>query len=57
VLSRQCFCQMIGAAATLHQEVAAWEAKRNANQKGVDWQFTTDDARIKLKQLYPQIQN
>ena len=57
VLSRQCFCQMIGDKATLTHEVAAWEAARNASQTGVDWQFTTADARIKLRRLYPQIQN
>jgi hypothetical protein len=57
VLSRQCFCQMIGEAAILREQVAAWESDRNAQQKGVDWQFTTADARIKLKRLYPKIQN
>jgi len=57
VLSRQCFCQVIGDKPTLEQEVAAWEADRNASQTGVDWQFTTADARIKLKRLYPKIQN
>ena len=56
VLSRQCFCQMIGNQATLREQVAAWESDRNAKQKGVDWQFTTADARIKLKRLYPRIQ-
>jgi hypothetical protein len=56
VLSMQCFCQMIGDKATLQQEAAAWEADRNAAQTGVDWQFTTIDARIKLKRLYPVIQ-
>jgi len=35
----------------------AWESDRNVKQKGVDWQFTTADARIKLKRLYPRIQN
>jgi hypothetical protein len=40
----------------LQQEAKAWYRKRNANQKGVDWQFTTEDARVKLKRLYPQIQ-
>ena len=54
---RQCFCQMIGDAATLTGQVAAWESDRNKQQKGVDWQFTTADARIKLKRLYPKIQN
>jgi hypothetical protein len=57
VLSRQCFGQMIGDATTLREEVAAWETERNGKQKGVDWQFTTADARIKLKRLYPKIQN
>jgi len=40
---------------TLNTELAAWHTKRNKNQKGVDWQFTTKDARIKLKRLYPII--
>jgi len=57
VLSRQCFCQMIGDQAVLRVQVAAWESDRNAQQKGVDWQFTTANARIKLKRLYPRIQN
>jgi hypothetical protein len=38
----------------LRLEMAEWETSRNRNQKGADWQFKTDDARIKLKQLYPQ---
>jgi hypothetical protein len=37
--------------------VAAWEATRNLTSHGVDWRFTTEDARIKLKHLYPAIQN
>jgi len=57
VLTRQCFCRMIGDAAVLREQVAAWETQRNAKQKGVDWQFTTADARIKLKRLYPKIQS
>ena len=39
----------------LNQELSAWETKRNTNQKGVDWHFTTVDARIKLKHVYPAI--
>jgi hypothetical protein len=35
--------------------VAAWEAERNASQRGVDWRFTTADARVKLKRLYPSL--
>jgi hypothetical protein len=57
VLTRQCFCRMIGDAAVLREQVSAWESERNAKQKGVDWQFTTADARIKLKRLYPKIQS
>ena len=41
---------------TLQQEAKAWYRKRNKNQKAVDWQFTTEGARIKLKRLYQQIQ-
>ena len=40
---------------TLNKEVSAWEHKRNDGQKGVDWHFTTADARTKLKRLYPAI--
>ncbi|MDX9825016.1 MAG: IS630 family transposase, partial [Sphaerochaeta sp.] len=36
-------------------EVSAWGRDRNSNQKGIDWQFTTSDARVKLKRLYPVI--
>jgi hypothetical protein len=57
VLARQCFCQMIGDQSKLKEQVAAWESDRNAKQKGVDWQFTTADARVKLKRLYPKIQS
>jgi len=43
--------------ATLEREVAAWQAARNSAGRGVDWRFTTEDARIKLKHLYPTIQS
>jgi len=39
----------------LNKELSAWHSRRNKSQKGVDWQFTTADARIKLKRLYPVI--
>lgn len=42
---------------TLKQKVQAIELSRNQTKSTVDWQFTTDDARIKLKRLYPSIQN
>jgi len=53
VLKRQCLDRRIYDAATLQSEVAAWQAHRNAADRFSDWQFTTDDARIKLRQLYP----
>ncbi|MFH1157833.1 MAG: IS630 family transposase, partial [Pseudomonadota bacterium] len=40
---------------TLIREIAAWEKYRNEYNTKADWQFTTDDARIKLKHLYPSI--
>jgi hypothetical protein len=55
-LSKQCLERRIPCAESLVKETKAWEKNRNEGQKGVDWQFTTEDARIKLKRLYPQIQ-
>ena len=56
VLSEQCLDRRLADRATLEREVAAWQAARNAAGRGVDWRFTTEDARIKLKHLYPAIQ-
>ena len=56
VLARQCRDRRIADEADLRREVAAWEAERNAAAVKVDWRFTTADARIKLKRLYPLIQ-
>ena len=53
VLGRQCLDRRIEDGALLKREVRAWEAARNATEVHVDWQFTTTDARIKLKRLYP----
>jgi DDE superfamily endonuclease len=53
VLSRQCLNRRIPSQPALQQDVAAWEARRNGNQATVHWQFTTADARGKLKKLYP----
>jgi hypothetical protein len=39
----------------LNKELRAWETRRNSTQKGVDWHFTTGDARSKLKRLYPVV--
>jgi len=52
-LSAQCLDRRIGSLARLKQVAAAWEAERNERQVGVDWRFTTTNARIKLRRLYP----
>jgi len=53
-LSRQCLDRRIPDFSTLQMQIAAWEDDRNNRQTQVDWQFTTADARIKLKSLYPK---
>jgi len=53
--SRQCLARRIPDKETLVRETEAWYKERNANSSAVDWQFTTDNARIKLKRLYPTI--
>jgi hypothetical protein len=53
ILSSQCLDRRIPDAETLAAEVAAWEERRNATATRVDWRFTTADARIKLRHLYP----
>jgi hypothetical protein len=57
VLTRQCLDRRIPDLEMLTKETQQWEQRRNASQRGVDWQFSTLDARIKLKHLYPQIQS
>ena len=54
-LSRQCLNRRIADKETLMTEVAAWEQQRNSLKATIDWQFTTADARIKLRRLYPEI--
>src|SRR3990172_8339888 len=56
ILGRQCLSRRIADAESLHREVAAWEAIRNGSISTVHWQFTTQDARIKLIKLYPSIE-
>ena len=53
ILSRQCLNRRIADKATLEREVASWNSQRSAAKVTIDWQFTNDDARIKLKRLYP----
>ena len=56
VLSRQCLDRRIPSQEVLEQETRAWQEQRNRKAIRVDWRFTTKDARIKLKSLYPSIQ-
>ncbi len=52
-LTRQCLDRRIGDLETLNAELTAWQEHTNTNQRQVHWQFTTSDARIKLRHLYP----
>ena len=56
VLTRQCLNRRIADQSTLTREDAAWEKPRNDSAATVDWHFTTEDARTRLKRLYPSIQ-
>jgi hypothetical protein len=56
VLSRQCLARRVPDRSVLVQEVDAWVAERNAKGAPIDWRFTTEDARIKLRRLYPSFQ-
>ncbi len=55
VLCRQCLDRRIDDPAKMSSEIAAWKDQRNQAQTQINWQFTTADARIKLKRLYPSI--
>ena len=55
VLSRQCLDDYFETQEQLAEQIAAWELLRNTKKTGIDWRFTTADARIKLKHLYPTI--
>ena len=55
VLSRQCLTRRLPDKDSVSNEVTAWANERNQNAKPVDWRFTTEDARIKLKRLYPNL--
>lgn len=57
VLIRQCLDKRIASVAELLQELGPWEQERNDREVGVNWRFTTADARIKLRRLYPAVQN
>lgn len=55
VLSRQCLDRRLPDIETVTREVQVWANRRNQSDQPVDWRFTTDDARIKLKRLYPNL--
>jgi hypothetical protein len=55
VLTSQCLDRRIADKQTLVEEIAAWEQDRNANHTKANWQFSTQNARIKLKHLYPSL--
>lgn len=54
VLSQQCLDRRIATIDLLNDQLAAWECSRNHHQKGVVWHFTTQDARVALRSLYPK---
>jgi hypothetical protein len=55
---RQCLCdRRMADIMTLQSEISAWATRTNAKQRAVDWQFTIENARVKLKRLYPKIYN
>ncbi len=56
-LGRQCLSRHIARADTLKRQITAWETERNASTTHVQWQFTTADARVKLRSLYPSLQS
>jgi hypothetical protein len=55
ILQRQCLGQRFADQGAMEQAVRVWGATRNGAGTAIDWRFTTDDARIKLKRLYPSI--
>ena len=57
VLTRQCLDRRICDKRALIEETTAWEKERNRKEARIDWRFTADDARIKLKHLYPKEQS
>jgi transposase len=56
VLGRQALHERLDAIETVQEKVAAWQTKRNAQQPTINWRFTAEDARIKLKRLYPSLE-
>lgn len=57
ILGRQCLSQRLASLDIAQQQIAAWTTRRNQQQSTIDWRFTAEDASIKLKHLYPSIQD
>jgi hypothetical protein len=57
VMARQALSRRIPNRETMKQRTTAWQKQRNAADATVDWQFKTEEARVKLRQLYPKIDN
>ena len=55
-LGRQCLARRIANQDTLRHKVEQWENRRNATVAKINWQFTTEQARVKLRSLYPSVQ-
>ena len=55
VLSRQCLRRRLGSSTEVARKVATWQQRRDRAKVTIRWQFTTADARIKLRRLYPEI--
>jgi transposase len=55
ILSRQCLDRRIPDQETLKREISIWQKKRNSISRPMEWRFTTEDARVKLKKLYPTL--
>ena len=56
VMTRQCVSDRVSSQEEAERRITAWQVERNKRQTGIDWQFSTDDARMKLKRLYPKIE-
>lgn len=56
VFTRQCLNDRVGTQSEVERRVDEWESDRNERQTGINWRFTTDDARTKLKRLYPNVE-
>lgn len=57
ILSRQCLDRRIPDQETLKREASSWQEKRNTIARPMEWRFTTEDARVKLKKLYPTLEH